>query len=226
MDIITGNPAVGSSVSVSFDPDTEVQEKIVEGISAQSENEDEDQVYPKDNGENESPGDRTNVEVKYCRACSTDIRTKLNQVVAQAVVFAFTEYNRHKSKGTCIPSIMLDKSGFQFVLYNPLDDILLVSNYIMFADDASFDIASGYGPFVLLWIILNYRIFFLKHPDFQTHCVKSGFHEKWSDMDHFHNLVEYSKSITLDRTIFFPDDTPKIMTDEGFYYFFKRKTSS
>lgn len=212
MDIITGNPSAGNSVSVSVGPkiaddDTELQGKS-EQLLEQSEVEDEDNI--EDNSENDS----------------VDIKTKVNYIVAQAVVFAFTEYNRHKSKGNCIPSILIDKSGFQFVIYNPVDDILFVSNHITFVEEECFNLGSGYGPFVLLWIILNHRIFFSEHLDFKTHCVKSGFHEKWSDMHHFKSLAEYSRSIALDQFLSFPDDTPKILTDEGLYHFFKRKTTS
>ena len=161
----------------------------------------------------DSHGD-TNVEMEY-----SGLTQALNQVIAQAVVFAFTEYNRHSSKGEIIPSVLIDKSCFQYVIYSPVDDILLVSNYMMYINEENFDKKSGFRPFVVLWIILNHRLFFTKCPDFRRYYIKSGFHEKINDLYQFQNLRDYSKSINHEHEIHFPNDTPNTISTTAMDWF-------
>lgn len=220
MDILTGNPIKGDSVSVSVDQETADGDIDIQGTSIDATEQFECEDVSEEGDQGESPEDRTNVEVKY-----SGVRPALNQVIAQAVVFAFTEYNRHKTNGKCIPSILIDQSGFQYVIYNPVDDILLVSNNMMFGSDDSFDPVTGFRPFVVLWMILNHRIFFLKNPSFKKLCVRSGFHQQMADLESFKNLSGYSKNMSLMNSDYFdfPNDTPNTISSEGLYWFLNRK---
>ncbi|XP_045165811.1 uncharacterized protein LOC123529510 isoform X2 [Mercenaria mercenaria] len=203
LDVIAGNPATGDAVSVyvknsAGDDDTEIQKNNEVSFEGEETEEEEDTEL-----EGDSPGDQTDVELKL-----SGLTQALNQIIAQAVVFAFTEYNRHTSKGEFIPSVIIDEACFQYVIYSPADDILLVSNRMVYIDMENFDKKTGFRPFVVLWIILNYRLFFTKCPDFRRHFIKSGFHEKIGDLQQFQNLKDYSKIICIRQNLHFPNDTP------------------
>lgn len=219
LDVLAGNPASGGSVSVIVKNDegsvyTEIhKDKIQKGETVGWEEEESEEVETTEE-ECESPGELKDEAVKYSRLCQG-----LNQVIAQAVVFSFIEYNRHRSKGNCIPSILIDKAGFQYVIYSPTDDILLVSNHMIYTGMDNFDAAAGYRPFVVLWIILNHRLFFKKCPNFRKRFVKSGFHEKISDLQQFQNLTEYSKSITVKKIKSFANDTPNTIDTAAMDWF-------
>lgn len=217
MDILAGNPAKGDTVSVTVNRDTEMKAYEVEI---------DDQVSFEDNEEDEtgeevSPGDRTNVEEKCIGPCD-----ELNQVIAQAVTFAFTEYNRHKTNGNCIPSILIDKEGFQYVMYSPADDILLVSNRMNYVSEENFEAATGFRPFVVLWIVLNHRLLFKKYPDFGKRFVKSGFHEKMDNLQHFQNLFEYTENISVKQNLHFVNDTPNTIDVAAMDWFLDKKVYS
>ncbi|XP_060590903.1 uncharacterized protein LOC132745909 isoform X2 [Ruditapes philippinarum] len=212
LDIIAGNLVTGDSVSVlvknrSRSGNSDIQkgdEVDSEGDESEEEN---------DNATELSDSDQS--EVKYYEHAEA-----LNHVIAQAVVFAFTEYNRHASKGKVIPSIYIDKSCFQYVMYCPVDDIMLVSNYMTYMDMENFDKKSGFRPFIVLWIILNHRLFFKKSPDLSKRFIKSGFHEKINDLQQFQNLAAYSKIIRLpEQKLNFPNDTPNTIGSTAMDWF-------
>ncbi|XP_045179256.2 uncharacterized protein LOC123538902 isoform X2 [Mercenaria mercenaria] len=219
LDIIAGNPVSGEVVSVFVETNTESGSKCDETkigkddvVSFQGEVTEEEENEDEATDLNDSPGDRTNLEVKYCGPSQA-----LNQVIAQAIVFAFTEYNRHPSKSKFIPSVLIDKARYQYVIYSPVDDILLVSNYMVYINDENFDKKSGYRPFVVLWLILNHRLFFTKCPF--RRIVRSGFHKNIKNLQQFQNLTEYSKIIHIEQNSDFPNDTPNAIDDRGMEWF-------
>ena len=165
---------------VEVDQDSELEE--VDRDSEQDEVEDEED-------DDESPG----MEVKTNR-------TDICHILSQAIVFGWTEFNRHKNYSPYIPSILIDSRKYMFVLYNPDTDTLLTSegfvHYYPFED---------YFGLINLWIILNHRLFFNKHSIDNESIPPCGFKRVMAeDLSKYQSLKDYKQSITV---------TPKIVNN-------------
>ncbi|XP_053400103.1 uncharacterized protein LOC123557770 [Mercenaria mercenaria] len=184
LDIISGSPTSGDTVAITVANELESSEV--------EDDDDDEEEYIGEEMEDVSDGisgDFPNVESKF-----SGTNQRINQTVAQAVVFAFTEYNRHREKEDCIPSIIIDKNCFRFVIYNPVDDKLVVSNLINYKKK-EFNPKNIFRSILVLWIILNHRLFFAKSPSSLQFYLKSGFHEKMSHIHNYKKLNDYSKHI-------------------------------
>ena len=206
MDILAGNPETGDAVAVMIGKEVEKDNDDDDGDDIDDDDDDDDDDGEEGVSELElSPGDRTNVEVKCfgrnedmkqlvsrvkCSGCNRDI----NQLVSQAVVFAFTEYNQHREKGKCIPSVYIDRDAYRFALYNPVDDQLVVSNLLSFRKK-EFNPKNLFRPIIILWLIINYRIFFARSPETLPLYLKSKFQEKMLNLQSFKVLRDYSGRI-------------------------------
>ncbi|XP_060568071.1 uncharacterized protein LOC132726733 [Ruditapes philippinarum] len=214
LDILAGNPAKGDSVSVTVKNYDGNQEIETQKAYKDSDDEEENQYKESTEEKGESPGDQTNMEMEF-----SGLIQALNQVSTQAVVFAFTEFNRHKTMGHCIPSIYIDRSTFQYVIYSPVEDVLLVSNHMVYTYPKDFDKETGYRPFIVLWIILNHRLFFRKCPDFRKRFTKSGFHQKIQNLEAYQNLTQYSNVLSVERNYSFENDTPNTIRPPAMEWF-------
>ena len=142
----------------------------------------------------DSQGERTNLEFKK----SIEIPCK-EQVISQTIVFAWTEYNRHKDLSPFIPSVLIDSEKFLFFIYSPVHDILLsCEDYIqLFNEKYPRDLSKDrFAGFFVLWVILNHRLFLRKQMIGIDSPVKCGFKEKilnlapYEKLDDFQILVQ------------------------------------
>ncbi|XP_053399926.1 uncharacterized protein LOC123542144 isoform X2 [Mercenaria mercenaria] len=83
LDILTGNPIKGDSVSVSFDQETEDGDIDMHGTSKDVTEQFECEDVSEEGDQGESPGDGTNVEVKYS---GLRLRPALNQIEDAQVI--------------------------------------------------------------------------------------------------------------------------------------------
>ena len=139
-----------------------------------------------------SGGERVNIEFKEDTAKSwTSYR---NQITGQAVTFAFLEYNRHRDLGAYIPSLYLDSERIWFVIYNPKEDHLIMSEKRL-----KFNKLKGWfnGVF-LLWLILHHRLFFKESfAIYDAEKYRSKFRslvntEPYEKLDHYEVYVSAS----------------------------------
>lgn len=157
----------------------------------------------------ESPGD-TN-DMTKCNIC---------QILSRAIVFGWTEFNRQRDFSPYIPSIMIDSSKFMFVLYNPQTDTLLTFegfiHYYPFED---------YFGLITLWVILNHRLFFIKHSIDDTVIPPCGFKRVMTeDLFKYESLMGYKESITAQTEIVDNVELqPRISVHSGFK---RRRTDS
>ncbi|XP_045181919.2 uncharacterized protein LOC123540736 [Mercenaria mercenaria] len=173
LDLISGNKATGDSLvafSVSNEVETE-ENNDDEGVltfehinSSKEGNSTQEMRY---RGENETFKDNT---VDWSQIKSSRTATIMRHVVAQSIVFAFTERNRHKNKGRLFPSVLLTPAFFQVFIYNPVDDLLFRSNQFYFSFDEN-----DCRPFFILWVILNHRIFLVEKLSNSLKVSCSGF---------------------------------------------------
>ena len=144
------------------------------------------------NKEAGSQGEHTNVEFKL------DVKQKnvggMQQVISQAVVFGWTEHNRHRNLSPYIPSVYIDNHGFCILVYNPVkDSLILAIHAVRFIDEAlgirnSLDVYSG---IFALWIVLNHRLFFKKDIE---HNVESGFKSQVA-VHHYEKLTAFQSQV-------------------------------
>ena len=118
------------------------------------------------------------------------------QIIAQAITFAFTEFNIHKDQSPFIPSVFIDYQQFSIFIYNPVDDILMITNTLFFINDDKANIpAENYSGIFFLWIILHHRMFFKKMLEsVDLDKYKSGFKEQVRLSD-YEKLCRYSHRV-------------------------------
>jgi len=72
-----------------------------------------------------SPGRSTAVEGKMRPTSQVLKGLGFSQVVSSAIAFSFVYYNRHKDKGSLIPTIQVSRAGFDVFFYDCVNDILI-----------------------------------------------------------------------------------------------------
>ena len=138
-----------------------------------------------------SQGERTNLEF-------LDVTQKtvsgMQQVISQAIVFGWTEYNRHKSLSPYIPSIYIDSHCFLISIYNPVkDSLLLPIHAVKFIEPLGIsDPLEKYSGIFLLWVVINHKIFFKKDIEINFGCgFKSQIKAKpYENLKNFHAVVK------------------------------------
>ena len=138
-----------------------------------------------------SQGERTNLEF-------LDVTQKtvsgMQQVISQAIVFGWTEYNRHNTLSPYIPSIYIDRHCFLISVYNPVEDSLLLPIHsVKFIEPLGIsDPLEKYSGIFLLWVVINHRIFFKKDVEVNFDCgFKSQIQaEPYKNLKHFHAVVK------------------------------------
>ena len=86
-----------------------------------------------------------------------------SSVIAQTITFGWTQYNRNKDLhlGPYIPTVFIDGEKFVVYVYNSVSDSLLIYNYpLAFIWDKVEPLNEKYSGIFILWLILNYRLFF------------------------------------------------------------------
>ena len=95
----------------------------------------------------ETDGASTSLEMKR-RA------QKLSQVIGTAVLSSFVGNNRHPELNPLVPCILLNCCTAQYVFYDCINDVLLISEKVDLFDDHNR--VSGQAKFIL-WLIINHR---------------------------------------------------------------------
>ena len=138
-----------------------------------------------------SQGERSNLEFK------TYVQQKISgiqQVISQAVVFGWTEHNRHRNLSPFIPSLYIDNREFLVLIYNPVQDTLMIAIHSVKFIEESFPLPAVYSGIFALWIVLNHRLFFKKQIRSGINEVECGFKsqvtiEAYERLDTFKSVV-------------------------------------
>lgn len=108
-----------------------------------------------------SNGHRVNLEFK--KTVSTDETPGHQQLIAQAITFGWTQYNRHRDSSPYIPTLFIDSTKFGLFVYNPVFDSLFISETpLLFIADKLKSSVDKYSGIFILWLILYHRLFFQK----------------------------------------------------------------
>lgn len=97
--------------------------------------------------DSDSPGRSTTVEGKIKPTSEVLEGLGFSQVVSSAIAFSFVYHNRHKDKGSLIPTIQVSRGGFDVFFYDCVNDILIGQIFHW-----------SHISLMFLWAILNYRI--------------------------------------------------------------------
>ena len=81
----------------------------------------------------------------------------IRQLTATCVVAAFTETNKHQHLASAIPSLMITPTRGIICVYDPEDDILLISETFKWVDDDNGSPRLIHEGLLLLWMVINYR---------------------------------------------------------------------
>ena len=89
-----------------------------------------------------------------------------SQAIPQAIVFGFTQLNRHRHLTSLIPTVLLSHDSFVVLIYDPLTDSLMgprcpfyfINKYITEKTDLR-----RYLGIFFLWLVFNHNFFFAKN---------------------------------------------------------------
>ena len=138
---VKGCPLVTTTVPLVADEEmTEDMEDI--------ENSPQSQASPPQQASPHSIGSSTNIESKLEMKPA-----HLDQLITTSVVAAFIEHRIHPLQNPLIPTILINRKGFKICLYDPKDDILLISKTKNILKKGSLS-SSG---LLLLWIVVHHR---------------------------------------------------------------------
>ena len=144
--------------------------------------------------ETEVEGDATEVEGDE----------NLCQIISQAIVFGWTEYNLHKELSPYIPTVFFDNKHFGIAVYNPdKDSLILTRDCVPFFGDGP---EGKYFGIFILWLVLNHRMFFRETLDVYYDCK---FKEQ-VDIKNYEHLKHY-RDCVRDTSVMH-----KFRTTEGF----------
>ncbi|XP_045203197.2 uncharacterized protein LOC123556495 [Mercenaria mercenaria] len=147
-----------------------------------------------DNEEGQScPRDCTNFEVEKNSIYAGHVLCK---AIAESVVFAWTEYNRHPESHSCIPSILISNGKFAAFIYNPINDELYATAGYQNLNPKD----NRFSGIFCLWVFLNHRLFFRKETekDLRRMC---GFSESVSEdkLKQYECLKDYFKQVNVPK---------------------------
>ena len=120
------------------------------------------------------------------------------QVIAQSIVFGWTQYNRHPDKSADIPTIYIDSEKFGVLIYNPEADSLLISQLpiLFYSDHPLNTLADKCSGIFILWLFMNHRMFFKKQ--ITASRMDCGFKILMAqDLEYYKQLKSYSNSIKI-----------------------------
>ena len=147
----------------------------------------------------EEPTDsETNEEEETARLEETMVKEaaalqRQSSVIAQTITFGWTQFNRHRDLSPYIPTVFIDAEKFVVHVYNPVSDSLLIYNYpLAFIWDKVEPLNEKYSGIFILWLILNYRLFFRRDIDIIEHSCKFKQHvriEFYEDLKEYRNYI-------------------------------------
>ncbi len=80
---------------------------------------------------------------------------QIGQVVAAAITHSFTEHYNHEALNSMTPMILLDDNHMVIVLYDCVQDVLIISNKIEYFDENNALMNVGV---VVAWLVINHRL--------------------------------------------------------------------
>ena len=123
----------------------------------------------------------------------SDDRPGLQQVIAQAITYGWTEYNRHRQLSPYIPSLFIDGTKFGMFVYNPkLDSLFVCECPLMYITGGAMKPHDKYSGIFILWLILHYRLFFRKETVYENsnrYCCRFKEHVR---IQSYEELKDYS----------------------------------
>ena len=134
-------------------------------------------------------GERTNQEFKSRVNFDWKAHSK---AIAQAIVFGFTEFNRHPDLSSLIPTVLLNHECFLVLIYDPKTDSLMGPRKPVYYINRTIKVKTDprrYLGIFFLWLILNHRYFFSKKVR-NVQTVACKFRKKTERREKFH---EYEK---------------------------------
>jgi hypothetical protein len=79
---------------------------------------------------------------------------KMSQTIGTAVLASFTEHNLHSDENPLVPCILMDCCYIQVVMYDCVNDVLLITDKVVIRDDQGK--ACKYAV-LFLWLFINHR---------------------------------------------------------------------
>ena len=140
-------------------------------------------------------------------------RKEIEGVMGQSIVFGFTEYNRHPELTPYIPTILIDSNVFWTLIYDPVDDCLIAGNKVtaFVRSDPIFRYhkSDRFQGLFLLWVLLNYRLFFRKDLDGSLMPFESlGFKEtarRTGNLCKYEALCEFYEEVVGSKYKIYPE---------------------
>lgn len=184
LDLLAGNEAIPmNATNVGIVRPTEANLDDTQELQTEEAVEQEDDA-------SSSQGDRTDLEIKTENIYSG---LALCQILAETIVFSWTEYNRHLDYSPCIPSVLMANGKFAAFVYNSVnDELYATTGYVHLSSKNQI-----VGIFSL-WVFLNHHLFFRKKK--QTALSKvCGFRSSLSSslLKQYEELKEYKKQIVV-----------------------------
>ena len=141
-----------------------------------------------------SAGDGVGIEFKR-----KVTKTCISQAAAEAIVCSFVHHSRHKHQSPLVPILLLDGKSFYIVMYDCVDDVLLISDEVTIVKRRR----ALRSRILLLWMILHYQVILKEttqhYKDLLTDpegALRSRFHQKCKDdkwLHHYKSLQDYNQ---------------------------------
>lgn len=131
-----------------------------------------------------------NINVEFER--KNDDKPGQQQVIAQAITYGWTHYNRHRDLSPNIPLLFIDGTKFGLFMYNPkLDSLFVCECPLMFIAEDSMKPHDKYSGIFILWLILHHRLFFRKETVYDQSKYYCKFKEQVT-IESYEELKDYS----------------------------------
>ena len=182
MDIKSWDVGITASADVSGD--------VVDDETAERED-----VEPIQQITRQSSNGRT-FKLEFRKDVSRDRTGDQQQVIAQSIVFGWTQFNKYPNMSAYKPTVFIDSTKFGVFIYNPNLDSLLISEYpILFLANKMNSLPEKFSGILILWLILHHRLFFKTEINYWRDCrfkAMMGQH-----LEFYEKLKFYSNSIKV-----------------------------
>ncbi|KAK3101965.1 hypothetical protein FSP39_007687 [Pinctada imbricata] len=114
-----------------------------------------------------------------------------NQALAQTIVFALAQHQRHPNVKSFIPNILISQKEFYIIMYDPVNDVLINSGAIRLWKNHSPTSLNLYAV-ITLWMVIHYKLFCKSGEILENiHEVKAGFFDGIVEekKDYYNQLV-------------------------------------
>ena len=184
----------GTGIAASTKIDDEGDGAEEETMEGNTEEQDEGSALNPGLRRRSSNGRTVNIEFKKK---ISDKSEDEQQVIAQSIVFGWTQVNRHPEKSPFIPTVFIDSMKFTFIIYNPESDGLLLSDCsVLFIDNRFEALADKFSGIFVLWLVLHHRIFFKRQISYEI--PPCGFKSEMKEqLEFYKSLHDYRKNVKV-----------------------------